>query len=365
MAGKIGSIMVLGLGKVGSLMGTLLNRSGFEVLGVDAQLRENLPFAVRAMDVLDGDQLAAQLKDFDAVISCLPYSFNLAIATLANRLGIHYFDLTEDVPTTKAIIDMSRKARGVMAPQCGLAPGFIAIVGASLAARLEKIRSIKLRVGALPSNPTGLLSYAFNWSPEGVVNEYLNDCEVIEDGRHKWVSPLEWLEKIVIDGIQLEAFTTSGGLGTMCDTYAGVVENLDYKSIRYPGHARLMNFYFHELLMREDRKHAGEILVHAKPPVNDDVVYVHASAEGWLQGRLMREEFVRAYRPREIDGNPWRAISWTTAASACAVIELVSDGTLPDKGFIKQEEIGFEQFLQTRNGRLFSERASGRRREDG
>jgi saccharopine dehydrogenase-like NADP-dependent oxidoreductase len=248
-----------------------------------------------------------------------------------------------------------------MAPQCGLAPGFIAIVGASLAARLETIRSIRLRVGALPSNPTGLLSYAFNWSPEGVVNEYLNDCEVIENGQHKWVSPLEWLEKIVIDGIQFEAFTTSGGLGTMCDTYAGQVENLDYKSIRYPGHAQLMNFYFHELLMREDRQRAGEILVHAKPPVNDDVVYIHASAEGTQGGRLVREEFVETYRPIELSGSQWRAISWTTTASICAVVELVALGELPGRGFIRQEKIAFDKFIQTSNGRLYAGRQHGGR----
>jgi saccharopine dehydrogenase-like NADP-dependent oxidoreductase len=249
-----------------------------------------------------------------------------------------------------------------MAPQCGLAPGFIAIVGASVASRLDKIRNIKLRVGALPSNPTGLLSYAFNWSPEGVVNEYLNDCEVIEGGQHKWVSPLEWLEKIVIDGIELEAFTTSGGLGTMCETYSGVVDNLDYKTIRYPGHAQLMNFFFHELLLREDRKKAGEILVNAKPPVNDDVVYVHASAEGLQKGILVREEFVNAYRPLVIAGRRWRAISWTTAASACAVIELVSNGSLPDKGFIKQEEIALDKFMDTSNGRLYLGKLHGGRR---
>jgi saccharopine dehydrogenase-like NADP-dependent oxidoreductase len=353
MSQKINSILVLGLGKVGSLVAHMLNETGFEVAGADTQIREDFPFSVQSLDVGSHDAFDHILTGFDAVVSCLPYCFNLEIATLAHRLGIHYFDLTEDVPTTKAIIEMSSNSQAVMAPQCGLAPGFIAIVGASLVEKLETIRSIKLRVGALPSNPTGLLSYAFNWSPEGVVNEYLNDCEVIENGRHKWVSPLEWLEKIVIDGIQLEAFTTSGGLGTMCDTYAGRVENLDYKSIRYPGHAQLMNFYFDELLMREDRIRAGEILVHAKPPVSDDVVYIHASAEGQMQGRLIREEFVNAYRPIEIGGRRWRAISWTTAASACAVIELVSNGSLPEKGFIKQEEIALDKFTATRNGRLY------------
>lgn len=354
MQKKINSILVFGLGKVGSLMATLLHETGFKVTGADAQVREQYPFATKTLDVSDTGALKKIMVGFDAVISCLPYSFNIAVATIAGKSGIHYFDLTEDVPTTKAIIQMSQSSSAVMAPQCGLAPGFIAIVGASVANRLDKIRNIKLRVGALPSNPTGLLSYAFNWSPEGVVNEYLNDCEVIEHGQHKWVSPLEWLEKIVIDGIQLEAFTTSGGLGTMCETYAGVVENLDYKSMRYPGHAQLMNFFFHELLLRDDRLKAGEILVNAKPPVSDDVVYVHASAEGWKHGNLVREEFVNAYRPLEIAGRRWRAISWTTAASACAVIEMVSNGTLPDRGFIKQEEIALDKFLLTHNGRLYS-----------
>jgi len=361
MRSKINSVLVLGLGKVGALVAALLHETGFIVTGADLQPAGDLPFAVKRLDVNSADELACGLQGFDAVISCLPYRFNLGAASAAHRLGVHYFDLTEDVPTTRAIIAMSRSANAVMVPQCGLAPGFVAIVGAHLANCFERIRSIKLRVGALPCHPTGLLSYAFNWSPEGVVNEYLNDCEVIEDGRQKTVSPLEWLEKLVIDGIQLEAFTTSGGLGTMCETYAGRVENLDYKSIRYPGHAKLMNFFFHELLMREDRQKAGEILVYAKPPVNEDVVYVHASAEGWQKGRLAREEFVEAYHPREVAGHKWRAISWTTAASACAVVELVSKGLLPDKGFIKQEEIPFDTFLTTHNGRLYSGQPHGGR----
>ncbi len=354
MQGRIKSVLVLGLGKVGTLMATLLKETGFQVTGADVHAHGEAAFTIKTLDAGDADQLTSLMAGFDTVVSCLPYNVNLGVATVANRLGVHYFDLTEDVPTTKAILAMSKTSTAVMAPQCGLAPGFIAIAGAFLANKFDKTRSIKLRVGALPCHPTGLLSYAFNWSPEGVVNEYLNDCEVIENGQHKLVSPLEWLEKIVINGNQLEAFTTSGGLGTMCETYAGKVENLDYKSIRYPGHARLMNFFFHELLLREDRAKAGEILVNAKPPVNDDVVYVHASAEGWQQGKLAREEFVKAYYPVEIAGRQWRAISWTTAASACAVIELVSNGSLPGKGFIKQEDVPLETFLQTSNGRLYS-----------
>jgi saccharopine dehydrogenase-like NADP-dependent oxidoreductase len=359
MGANIRSVLVLGLGNVGSLVASLLHANGLDVTGADIGDRRDFSFPVIPVDCGQSNELSGAMQGFDAVVSCLPYRFNIGVASAACRMGLHYFDLTEDVHTTQAILEMSRSAKGVMAPQCGLAPGFIAIVGASLAERLDRVRSIRLRVGALPQHPIGLLGYAFNWSPEGVVNEYLNDCEVIEDGERKWVSPLEWLETIVINGVQLEAFTTSGGLGTMCETYAGRVENLDYKTIRYPGHAKLMNFYFHELLMRQDRIRAGEILVHAKPPVNDDVVYVHASAEGWKGGNLLREEFVKAYYPVEIVGQPRRAISWTTAASACAVVEMVGKGVLPAKGFLKQETIPMEAFLRTASGRLFAGRPLG------
>ncbi|HET7412252.1 MAG TPA: saccharopine dehydrogenase C-terminal domain-containing protein [Pararhizobium sp.] len=347
-------LAVLGLGKVGTLAATLLAESGFDITGIDARRPAvELPFAFEEIDLSDAAALDAIARRFEAVLSCLPYSLNKDLAEAAHRAGIHYFDLTEDVPTTKAIIELSKTSAGLMAPQCGLAPGFVGIVGAYLAEGFDKCRSIRMRVGALPQNPTGLLGYAFNWSPEGVVNEYLNDCEVIEDGVRKWVSPMEWMETVYVDGVRLEAFTTSGGLGTMCDTYYGRIANIDYKTMRYPGHAQLMNFFFHELLMRDRRELAGEILTNAKPPVDEDVVYVHVSAEGRTDGRINRKEFVRAYRPLDIAGRQRTAIAWTTSASVAAVIEMVRDGKLPAKGFLKQEEIPLEAFLQTRTGRLF------------
>ncbi len=345
-------IAVLGLGKVGTLAAKLLHEADFSVTGYDIRPRD-LPFAVKDTDLISPEALATEFASVEAVLSCLPFHLNTVIAQAAHDAGIHYFDLTEDVPTTKAIIEMSKTAKGLMAPQCGLAPGFIGIVGAAYIAKFDKCRSIKMRVGALPQHPTGGLGYAFNWSPAGVVNEYLNDCEVIEEGVQKWVSPMEWKERIFIDGLELEAFTTSGGLGTMCETYLGSVDNIDYKTMRYPGHMDLMNFFFHELLMREDREKAGEILVNAKPPVNDDVVYIHVAAEGLIDGRLRREEFVRGYKPIDVAGGPQTAIAWTTAGSVVAIIEMVRSGALPSRGFLKQEDISLEAFLATKTGGLY------------
>jgi saccharopine dehydrogenase-like NADP-dependent oxidoreductase len=353
----IKKIAVLGLGKVGTLVADLLNDAGFEVIGYDSVSREDLKYKVITGDVTNYDFIKAELSKVDAVVSCLPYHLNMRIVDAAYENGISYFDLTEDVKTADYIESLSKKSRGVMAPQCGLAPGFIAIAGSSLAKKFNKIRSIELRVGALPQSPQGDLGYAFNWSAEGVVNEYLNDCKILKDGEIKFVPAMQDLEQIIINGTVLEAFTTSGGLGTMCETFKDKVDELNYKTMRYPGHMKLMRFFFHELLMRENRIEAGEILVNAAPPVSNDVVYVHAAVDGMRESvgkeRHFKDEFVKAYYPQKICGKMWRAISWTTACSICSAIELVAKGKIKEK-FVKQENINLEDFLNTKSGSYYS-----------
>lgn len=347
-------VAVLGLGNVGHLAAELLQDASFDVTGFDERPVPQAAFDVKQFDAQDGWLLRRELSSVEAVLSCLPYNLNRDVAEAAHEVGVHYFDLTEDVETTKLTMDLAQTSSGVMAPQCGLAPGFVGIVAANLESDLESCRSLRLRAGALPQHPTGHLGYSFNWSPVGVVNEYLNDCEIIEDGMRKLVPPLERQETVYVDGTKLEAFTTSGGIGTMCSTFIGRVGNMDYKTLRYPGHVDLMSFFFHELLMRNRRELSGEILLHAKPPVSDDVVFVHISAEGTATGRQLRNEFVRAFYPRHLCGKKRTAISWTTAASAAAVIELVRRGDLPAQGFLRQEAIPFELFSTTSTGALLA-----------
>ena len=345
---------VLGLGRVGLVAASFLDEAGFDVTGYARHRpRRATSFQTVAVDVTDLEVLTAVLAKHEAVLSCLPHALNRSVALVAHRLGIPYFDLTEDVSAGRAVAELSATSRALMAPHCGLAPGFVSIVAATQAAAFDTCRSIRMRVGALPQHPTGRLGYAFNWSPDGVVNEYLNDCEVIEEGERKWLSSMEWLETLHVEGIRLEAFTTSGGLGTMCDSFHGKVANLDYKTIRYPGHMDLMNFFFHELLMRERRELATEILTNAMPPVSEDVVYVHVSSEGTIDGQLRRAEFVRSYLPRQVAGDQTSAIAWTTAGSVAAVIELVRSGVLPAQGLLKQEAVPLDSFLATPTGRLF------------
>ena len=348
-------IVTLGLGKVGSLVGLLLSKK-FDVTGVDIQhphYHIDLPFPVVEGDVTSVDFLKEQLADCDAVVSALPFALNKKVVEVAHEMGKHYFDLTEDVETSNYIRKLAETSKGVMAPQCGLAPGLIGIVGAHLANEFTTLRDIELRVGALPRYPNGLMAYSFTWSPDGVLNEYIKDAECIRNGERMMVPSLDGTEYINIEGQEFEAFTTSGGLGTMCETYEGKVDTLNYKSIRYPGHGKLMRFLMYELILKNDIDTLKRILVEAKPPVKEDVVYVYAVVEGWQDEKLLRNEYFKAFHPIEIDGKEWRAISWTTAASAAAVVEMVADGLLPNKGFIKQEEISFDKLLETTNGAYF------------
>jgi saccharopine dehydrogenase-like NADP-dependent oxidoreductase len=345
-------VAVLGLGNVGTLVADLLALAGFDVLAADSRPDAAAGRESAHLDATDEIAVAALLGSVDAVVSCLPYMLNADLARAAVQAGVHYFDLTEDTETSKVIRRLAETADTVLAPHCGLAPGFICIVGGELAGSLETVDRLALRVGALPQSPNTALGYAFTWSPAGVINEYLNACEVLDEFELATVPSLGDVERIVVDGVGYEAFATSGGLGTMCDTLAGTIRRLDYKSIRYPGHCELMRFLLLEVGLQRRRLQAEELLSDAYPGVRDDLVIVYAAAEGIRDGRRAREEIVRTYRPRVVDGRERTAIAWTTAAGVVGTIELVASRRLPTRGFVHQEQIALDEFLATSAGSL-------------
>lgn len=361
---RVGRVAVVGLGNVGRLIADLLQERGFEVRGVDADPRRAADQHASVMDVQDPAALGRLFEQVDAVISCLPYYLNATVATAAHSAGVHYLDLTEDVATSRTISNLAEGADTIFMPRCGVAPGFICVLGAGLAASLETVERIELRVGALPRNPNNAAGYACNWSPAGVINEYLSDCEQLRAGQRVSVPPLTDLETIVVDGARYEAFTTSGGLGTMCETFAGRVDRLDYKTIRYPGHCRLMRFMLYELGLVRQREEAVRLLADAYPPVRDDLVVVYAAAEGSTNGRPAREEFVRIYRPRIVAGSARTAIAWTTAAGAVSMIELLAEGLLPGSGFVCQEDVALGAFLATSAGQMLAREPSADVRDE-
>lgn len=352
------SVTVLGLGGVGSLVADMLVDGGFNVTGADLEVEHSGLARKVSVDAADEAALKELLAGEDAVISCLPYHMNAGVARVAHSLGVHYLDLTEDRPTAEMIAELAKTAEAALIPHCGLAPGFICIAGAALVERFDRPERLALRVGAIPQTPNSELGYAFNWSPAGVVNEYINRCEVLRNGRLTTIEALSEVERLIVDGTQLEAFSTSGGLGTMCESFSGRLDRLDYKTLRYPGHCRLMRFLLDELRLSDDRKGVEEILARAYPPVADDMVVLFAAAEGRVGTRQTREEIARVYRPREVAGRLRTAIAWTTAAGVVGVFELLAAGLLPDRGLIRQEEIPLDALFGTRGGSLLNHGAA-------
>jgi len=363
-------VLILGAGKIGSLISGLLAESGdYEVhVGdvngdgarsvVEAHGLANL--RAYAVDARDGGALSAHLRNHpvDAVISSLPYYCNVAVAAAAKASGAHYFDLTEDVEVTRAVRQLAEGSSRAFVPQCGLAPGFISIAANELIGHFDQLRSVKLRVGALPQHPNNVLKYSLTWSTEGLINEYGNPCEAIVDGRLAEVAPLEGLEEIEIDGTSYEAFNTSGGLGSLGDTYGALAQNMDYKTIRYPGHCVQMRLLMNDLKLNHDRATLKRVLENAVPQTLQDVVIVYVAVNGQQAGELREESYVSKIYPQVIAGRLWSAIQVTTAAGITAVVDLVlaAPGRYP--GFVRQEDFPLTDVLANRFGKYYADSGS-------
>jgi saccharopine dehydrogenase-like NADP-dependent oxidoreductase len=356
-------VLVLGAGKIGALISGLLGEStDYEVHLADVDgiaaagvaRAHGLPNVHSVqLDATDAKALQARLRSdpVDAVVSSLPYHCNPKVGIAAREAGAHYFDLTEDVEVTRQITALSRGASQAFVPQCGLAPGFISIAGGELIRHFDTLRSVRLRVGALPQHPHNVLKYSLTWSTEGLINEYGNPCEAMADGRLVEIRPLEGLEEIEIDGTLYEAFNTSGGLGSLAQTCGAHCESMDYKTIRYPGHCAQMRLLMNDLKLNQDRATLKRILENAVPQTLQDVVIVYAAVTGQQNGELREENYVSKIYPQMIAGRLWSAIQVTTASGICAVLDLVLNNPEQHHGLVTQESFRLPDILANRFGR--------------
>jgi len=354
-------IALIGSGHIGRVIARLLHDSGdyqLTVIDRDASALEPLGtggITTHLIESADTAALREALRGHDAIVNALPYPMAITIAGIALELGCHYFDLTEDVAATNAIKRMAHDAPIAFMPQCGLAPGFVGIVAHHLAQTFDTLDTLKMRVGALPAFPTNALKYNLTWSVDGLINEYCHPCESIRDHEPVRALPLEGLERFSLDGVEYEAFNTSGGLGTLCETLAGRVRNLDYKTVRYPGHRDLMLLLLDDLQLKSDPGTLKALLRRSMPATMQDVVLVVVTASGLRNGQLMQEVFVRKIFADRDRAAPLSAIQITTAAGLCAALDLFREGRLPQAGFIRQERIALPDFLANRFGRAYQQ----------
>ena len=353
-------IAVLGAGQIGAVIARMLAEQGHDVTLTDVSaaqlaLTAGAQFRTEIVDAVDLGALRHLLADRDVVVSACPYFVNKGIATVAVETNTHYFDLTEDVATTAYMKEIGAGADVALVPQCGLAPGFICVLGADMAARFDRVKTIRMRVGALPLYPTNALRYNVTWSIDGLINEYCNPCEIVFDGQPILVPALEGIESVMIDGVAYEAFNTSGGLGTLTETLSGKVRDMSYKTLRYPGHAEIMKILLRGLELADDKDTLRRILNHAAPFTRKDVVVIFVTGVGERAGRMEEDSIVLRY-----DGTgDLGAIQLTTAAGCVAMVELFLAGKLPAKGFVRQEDAALADFLATRAGSRLTTESRG------
>jgi len=356
-------VLLVGAGKIGGTIASFLARCGDYDVRVadadDASLRRVAETARVETVKVNADDVAALHRAAagrDVIVSATSFALNPAIASVALGVGASYFDLTEDRQTTAAVRHIAREAAPgqVFMPQCGLAPGFVSIAAHHLTHGFDRIDEVRMRVGALPQFPTNEMKYNLTWSTDGLINEYGNPCEAVHEGRQIETLPLEGLEHFSLDGIDYEAFNTSGGVGTLCETLAGRVRTLNYKTIRYRGHRDLMTFLLNELRMNDDRATLKAILERAVPVTVQDVVLIFCTVSGWRDGKLIQQTDARKIYHGECFGGQYSAIQITTAGSLCAALDLWAYGRLPDRGFIRQEDIRLDDFLANRFGASYA-----------
>lgn len=197
------------------------------------------------LDVRNREAVLATMRESDAVMSAIPYYFNLQLAQCAVEAGVHFCDLggnTEIVFKQKALAEEAAAKGITIVPDCGVAPGMVNILAQYGIAQLDTVSSVRIYVGGLPQHPEPPLNYQIVYSLEGVLDYYTTHSWVVRDGKRQQVTALSERETVEFPAPvgALEAFHTAGGLSTMAFRYEGKIPTMEYKTLRYPGHAQIM-----------------------------------------------------------------------------------------------------------------------------
>jgi lysine 6-dehydrogenase len=289
------------------------------------------------VDVADQKAAVDVMRGHDAALSCVVYKLNAGLARAAVAARTNFCDLggNNDVVDAELALDREAKAAGInIIPDCGLAPGMVAMLVAHAARRLQKLEEIHIRVGGLPQNPKPPLNYQMVFSVEGLINEYVEPARIIRDGKITTVESMTEIEELEFPPPfgKVEAFQTSGGTSTLPDTFLGRVRALDYKTIRYKGHCdKFKTMIDVGLCTGEARKMFGDLLVRNLPHDEPDVVLVRVEVSGG--GKALRYDIIDRYDEK----SGLSAMMRTTAFPAAIVALMMARGQTTLKGALPQE----------------------------
>lgn len=361
-------IVIAGAGGIGQAVGLIL--AAME--GFDAEIYLGDLYIDRARDAAQwinegtsGSQASAfempgegtneimheVMQDADVILDCLPGSQAPRIAALAKKFKMHYANLTEYVQETEDVLKIAKDADTGFVLQTGLAPGFINVLGHKLFQeftskhKVETVDRMTMKVGALTQNAKSPHFYGFTWSPVGVATEYLKDAEVIRNWKKTNVPSLSEARTIIIDGVTYEDNFTSGGAADLPDALAGKVKELDYKTLRYPGHYQWVESVLDVAPPGQDQiDYLQKVMLYTVPSLEDDVVIIYASVSGKdHEGTLRGIEKSYRIEPMMVGNRLLRAIQTTTASPLAEAARLLLTGKW--KGPVLQSQIDPDSFL--------------------
>ena len=354
-------IGIVGAGNIGSTIYQLLISSNTNYqISIADQVEKRNPF-IKDEDyhrltitkpTYDGHctQFSQFVNGKTLIVNALPFHQNINLYKSCFELGVPYFDLSEDDELDKFIDSLKTDKLSFTMPHCGLAPGMSTVIAHNLLADVENPTNVKIRVGALSQNASNKLRYYTSWSGEGLVNEYLGDCQVLENGKYKTVDALSGYEKITLDGREYEAFNTSGGLGTFAKSLDGKYDslNLNYKTLRRIGHHDYVDFLFNDLkIPQQDLTNIFRRI----PKTRKDAVILYASASS--EGMDDEQTYLKVFRPTTINGRFLTAIEYTTAIGLLVMVELYLTKKIPQEGYVRQEDVLLCDTLKTTFGSFY------------
>lgn len=285
------------------------------------------------------------LRDTDVLLDCLPGSFAPAMAKLCLQYGMHYVNLTEYVNETNEIKELAKDADTGFILQTGLAPGYINNLGVHLAEtfmnryEVDKLERLSMRVGALSQFCESPHFYAFTWSSIGVATEYVKDSETVRNHEIVRLPSLTERETLNLNGKVYEADLTSGGAADLPHEFKDQIKDIDYKTIRYPGHFDWVQNYL-KTVSGDDSKIdlLEKHMLKSIPHMEDDVVVIYAAVRGYDKyGKLRSIQSTQHIYPLIIGGITMRAIQTCTAAPMVECAKLLLTGDY--KGIITQSQI--------------------------
>jgi len=355
-------IALLGSGMMGKAIAYDLNRNPriekILVCDIDMTYAESVKQFIGSdkiiptwVDVRDLNGTMQAIKGSKAIISAIHYQFNYSLSKLAIEMGAHFVDLggNHQVVGKQLSLHEQAKSKGVtIVPDTGLAPGMIQIITAYGASKFDKLENVQLRVGGLPQKPKPPLNYKIVFSVEGLINEYIEDAIVIRDGKVQKIKALSEVEDIHFPPPyeNLEAFQTSGGTSTLPITYYGKVKNLDFKTIRYPGHSQLfkslisLGFCSSESINVNGnsivpRHLTGRILEKSLSGESKDVVLVSVRFEGESQGK--RKSLTYRMIDNYDEKTGLTAMMRSTGFVSAIIAQMLAENKIAKKGVVPQE----------------------------